>query len=345
LRDVLIVNAGSTSLKLSVVDETGEGRALHSLAETPPGLVAVGHRIVHGGPRFRVPVLLDDATVDALGELVELAPLHNAPALAAIHDARAALPALPQVAVFDTEFHSTLPDEASTYAVPERWRTQWHLRRYGFHGLAVQWASEQVPARRLLVCHLGGGCSVSAVLDGRSVDTSMGFSPLEGVVMATRSGSVDPAAVLYLLRKGAASLHDLEQSLERESGLLGLSGLSSAVEELERSPEPAARLALEVYCYRVASAAGAMSVALGGLDAIAFSGGVGEGSARVRAGVCGRLGFLGVELDPALNAAAEPDCDVQRAGSAVRVAVVRAREDVVAARAVRTLLSRTTSPG
>jgi acetate kinase len=342
---VLVVNAGSTSLKLSVVEETGGSRRLASLAEAPADLAAVGHRLVHGGSRFRAPVLLDDATRAALGELVELAPLHNAPALAAVDEARRALPALPQVAVFDTEFHSTLPHEASTYAVPERWRTEWHVRRYGFHGLAVQWASEQVPASRLLVCHLGGGCSVSAVLDGRSVDTSMGFSPLEGVAMATRSGSLDPAAVLYLLRKGAASLDEIERSLERESGLLGLSGLSPAVEELERSPEPAARLALEVYCYRVATAAGSMAVALGGLDAMVFSGGVGEGSAFVRDRVCGRLGFLGVDLDGERNAAAEPDCDVGRADSAVRVAVVRAREDVIAARAVRALVSRTTSPG
>jgi acetate kinase len=345
LTGVLIVNAGSTSLKLSVVNEAGERRLLDSLADVPTGLVAVGHRIVHGGPQFCAPVVLDDATLAALRGVVELAPLHNAPALAAIDQAREALPALPQVAVFDTEFHSTLPEEASTYAVPERWRTQWHVRRYGFHGLAVQWASEQVAVSRLVVCHLGGGCSVSAVLDGRSVDTTMGFSPLEGVAMATRSGSLDPAAVLYLLRNGSASLDEIEQSLERESGLLGLSGLSSAVEELERSPEPAARLALEVYCYRVATAAGAMSVALGGLDAIVFSGGVGEGSALVRALVCRRLRFLGVELDDQRNAAAEPDCDVGRAGPGARVAVVRAREDVIAARAVRALVSRPTSPG
>ena len=276
-----------------------------------------------------------------LGELqalVDLAPLHNAPALAAIDEARRALPAVPQVAVFDTEFHSTLPDEASTYAVPERWRTQWHVRRYGFHGLSVQWASEQVRVARLVVCHLGGGCSVSAVLQGRSVDTTMGFSPLEGVAMATRAGSLDPAAILYLLRRGAGSPEEIEQALERESGLLGLSGLSAGVEDLERSPEPAAQLALDVYCYRIAGAIGAMAVALGGLDAIVFSGGVGEGSALVRARVCGRLGFLGVQLDGERNATLTPDADVAQRDSRVRVVVVHAREDVVAARAVRSLL-------
>jgi len=344
LTGVLVVNAGSTSLKLSVVDEAGASRTLASLGDAPADVVAVGHRVVHGGPHFRAPVLLDDGTLAELRALVDLAPLHNAPALTAIDEARRALPALPQVAVFDTEFHATLPDEASTYALPERWRTQWHVRRYGFHGLSVQWASEQVPVDRLAVCHLGGGCSVSAVLRGRSVDTTMGFSPLEGVAMATRSGSLDPAAIIYLLRRGAGSLDEIEQTLERESGLLGLSGLSAGVDDLERSAEPAARRALDVYCYRIAGAIGAMSVALGGLDAIVFSGGVGEGSALVRASVCERLGFLGVQLCEQRNAAATPDAEVAHEDSRVRVVVVRAREDVVAARAVRGLLSRPTSP-
>jgi acetate kinase len=345
LTGVLVVNAGSTSLKLSVVDEGGRSRPLTSFADAPTGLVAVGHRVVHGGPRFRTPVLLDDATLRELQALVQLAPLHNAPALAAIGEARRALPGLPQVAVFDTEFHSTLPAEASTYAVPERWRRQWHVRRFGFHGLSVQWASEQVLVDRLVVCHLGGGCSVSAVLRGRSVDTTMGFSPLEGVPMATRAGSLDPAVVLHLLRGGAGTADQLEQALERESGLLGLSGISASAEELERSPDPLAQLALDVYCYRIACAVGAMAVALDGVDAIAFSGGVGEGSALVRSRVCGRLGFLGVRLDDARNASVAPDDDIGLVDSHVRVRVVRAREDVVAARAVRAVLSRPTSPG
>jgi acetate kinase len=339
LTSVLVVNAGSTSLKLSAVDEAGLSRTVASLDDVPDDVVAVGHRVVHGGPAFRAPVLLDDATLGELRKLVELAPLHNAPALAAIEEARLALPRLPQVAVFDTEFHATIPPEASTYAVPERWRTQWHVRRYGFHGLAVQWASEQVPVERLVVCHLGGGCSVSAVLRGRSVDTTMGFSPLEGVVMATRSGSLDPAAILYLLRRGAGSVDEIEQALERESGLLALSGLSARLEELEHAAEPAALLALDVYCYRISRAIGAMCVALGGLDAVVFSGGVGEGSALVRARVCRPLAFLGVRLCDERNATASPDADVAHGHSRVRVVVVRAREDVIAARAVRGTLA------
>jgi len=338
LTSVLVVNAGSTSLKLSAVDEAGLSRALASLEDAPDDIIAVGHRVVHGGPAFRAPVLLDDRVLSELRALVDLAPLHNAPALAAIDEARRALPGLPHVAVFDTEFHGTIPPEASTYAVPERWREQWQVRRYGFHGLAVQWASEQVEAERLVVCHLGGGCSVSAVLRGRSVDTTMGFSPLEGVVMATRSGSLDPAAILHLLRHEVGSVDEIEQALERESGLLGLSGLSARVEELERASEPPAQLALGVYCYRISREIGAMCAALGGLDAIVFSGGVGEGSALVRARVCDRLGFLGVQLSDERNASAAADAEIARADSRVRVVVVRAREDVVAARAVRRVL-------
>ncbi len=227
------------------------------------------------------------------------------------------LPDIPHVAVFDTAFHATIPDVAATYAVPGRWRAEWGVRRYGFHGLSVQWASEQVRVPRLVVCHLGGGCSVTAVRDGRSVDTSMGFSPLEGVPMATRSGSIDTEIVLHLLRTDRLKLEEVERALEHESGLLGLSGASARVEELERSDDPAARLALSVFCYRIACSVGAMTTALGGLDASVFTGGVGEHSARVRDEVCVRLRFLGD----------------------LRVEVVEAREDVVAARAARALLA------
>ena len=265
---------------------------------------AVGHRVVHGGARFRDPVRIDEEVVDAIRELSTLAPLHNRPALAAIEKARAALPAVPHVAVFDTAFHATIPEPAATYAVPERWREEWGVRRYGFHGLAVASVAEQVRVPRLVVCHLGGGCSVTAVLDGRSLDTTMGFSPLEGVPMATRSGSVDPGALLYLLRERGVSVEDLDASLEHESGLAALGGLD----------EP---LGFAVYTYRIAQAAAAMAVALGGVDALAFSGGVGENRADVRDAIAGLLGFLGD----------------------VRVEVAPAREDVVVARAVRDLLA------
>jgi acetate kinase len=333
---ILVVNAGSTSLKLSAVAEDDTSEPVASLEEAPQ-VAAVAHRVVHGGARFREPVVLDDDVRAQLEELSELAPLHNVPALAAIEEARRVLPSSPHVAVFDTAFHATLPEEAFTYAVPRRWREEWGIRRYGFHGLSVAWAAERVPVPRLVVCHLGGGCSVTAVLEGRSVETTMGFSPLEGVPMATRAGSVDPEILLHLLRRGLASTEQLERALEHESGLLGLGG-TTRVEELEARDDDDARLALRVFCRRVAAAVAATATASGGLDALVFTAGIGEGSAQVREGVCSRLGFLGVELDEPANRAARPDADVAAAASDVRVWVVHAREDVVAARAARALI-------
>jgi acetate kinase len=338
LRRVLVVNAGSTSLKLSAVDEAEREEPVAALDAVPEGVDAVGHRVVHGGRRFGDAVVIDDEVEGELAELAELAPLHTKGAIAAIDAARAALPDLSHVAVFDTAFHATLPAEAATYALPERWREEQGIRRFGFHGLSVRWAAGRVRVPRLVVCHLGGGCSITAVLDGRSVDTSMGLTPLEGVPMATRSGSVDPGALLYLLRHGE-SVDELEHALDNESGLLGLSGISGSVEELERTTEPAAQLALEVYAYRIATTVGAMAVALDGLDALVFTAGVGEHSAWVRRRVCDRLGFLGVQLDLERNETEEPDAELAASGSRVRVVALRAREDVVIARAVRTLLA------
>lgn len=334
---VLVVNAGSVSLKLSVVEADESAVKLESLAAAPGDVEAVAHRVVHGGPRFLEPVLIDDSVELELERLTELAPLHNKPALAAIRDARRLLPAVPHIAVFDSAFHATIPEEASTYALSSQFR-EWGIRRYGFHGLSVQWASEQVPAARLVVCHLGGGCSVTAVLDGHSVDTTMGFTPLEGVPMATRAGSVDPGALVYLLRHHL-TLDALDHALEHESGLAGLSGISGDVRELERSDKPGARLALEVFVYRVATAVGAMAVTLEGLDALVFTAGIGENSSTVRAGVCERLGFLGVLLDPDANATARPDNAISASDSSVRVVVVEAREDIVAARWARRLVA------
>jgi acetate kinase len=286
-----------------------------SLTEAPADVAAVAHRVVHGGSEFREPTLIDDTVAKRLEQLVELAPLHNAPALKAIAEARRLLPDRPHVAVFDTAFHATIPEVALTYALPRSLRADYGIRRYGFHGLSVEWAAECVRVERLVVCHLGGGCSVTAVLDGRSVDTTMGFTPLEGVPMATRSGSVDPGALLQLLRLGI-SPDELEEALEHESGLLGLGG-TERVEELERRDDESARLALKVFAYRVAGAVAAMTVALGGLDALVFTAGIGENSELVRRLVCERLGALG------------PD---------VEVFVLQAREDLVAARATRALL-------
>jgi acetate kinase len=265
--------------------------------------LAVGHRIVHGGERFRDAVVVDASVEAALRELSDLAPLHSRPALEALDETKATLPTVPQVAVFDTAFHATMPARASTYAIPRRWREEWGVRRYGFHGLSVAWAAEQLPVRRLLVCHLGGGCSVTAVLDGRSLDTTMGFSPLEGVPMATRSGSIDPGALLYLLRRRGVTLDELDHALEHDSGLVAVGGLDDP-------------LGFDLYTYRIAQTCAAMAIALDGLDVLAFTGGVGENREDVRAAVAGHLRLLGD----------------------FRVEVVPAREDVVVARAVRMLL-------
>jgi acetate kinase len=250
---------------------------------------AVGHRVVHGGARFVEPTLIDDAVIAAIVELTPLAPLHNEPALQAIRAAKAALPDVPHVAVFDTAFHSTIPEVAATYAIPRRWREEWGIRRYGFHGIAVQSVSARVEAERLVVCHLGGGCSVTAVLRGRSVDTTMGFSPLEGVPMATRSGSIDPGALFYVMREHGLTVEELDQALEHESGLAALGGLDDP-------------LGFAVYTYRIGVAVAHMAAALGGLDLLTFSGGVGENREDVRAAVAERVKFLGefrLEVVPA----------------------------------------------
>jgi acetate kinase len=298
---VLVVNAGSTSLKLTLVGEGEESRPLASL-ERVEGVAAVGHRIVHGGARFRRPALLDPEALAAIQELTPLAPLHNAPALDAIRQAQQLWPDVPHVGVFDSAFHATLPPEAATYAVPVRWREEWGVRRYGFHGISVAWVASQIRVPRLVVCHLGGGCSVTAVRDGHSVDTTMGFSPLEGVPMATRSGTVDPGALLYLLRERGVSPEALDRALEHESGLAALGGLDDT-------------LGFAVYTYRIACAVGAAAVALGGVDVIAFTAGVGENRPDVRDAICERVAFLGAEAR-----------------------VVPAREELVIAREVRALL-------
>jgi acetate kinase len=335
---VLVVNAGSTSLKLAVVDDSGATDTIESLADTPNDVAAVGHRIVHGGERFMEPVLLDDEVECELEGLTELAPLHNAPALEAVGTVRRALPEVPHVAVFDTAFHATMPEEAYTYALPLRLRDEQGIRRFGFHGLSVEWAASQVPVPRLVVCHLGGGCSVTAVLEGRSVDTSMGLTPLDGVPMATRAGSVDPGILVHLLRRGSG-VDDLDRLLEHESGLLGVSGVSEDVRALEASGDARAELALTLLVRGVAKwVAGAVTV-LGGLDGLVFTGGIGEHSARVRSDVCSRLGAVGVELGEEANRLATSDTDVHAAGSRVRVVVVRAREELVIAKAVRALVS------
>jgi acetate kinase len=287
--DVLVVNAGSTSLKLHIV----RGDDAEPVDEILP-VDAVGHRVVHGG-RFDESRLIDPEVEREIERLTVLAPLQNRRTLDGIRQVRERLADVPQVAVFDTAFHRTLPPAAATYAVPARWRDEWGIRRVGFHGISVQWAASRVPAARLVVCHLGGGCSVTAVRNGRSVDTTMGFTPLEGVPMATRAGSVDPGAIVYLLREGLLGIDELERQLEHESGLAGLSGGGSG-DVREASPA-----AIDVFVHRVTGAVAAMAAACGGLDVLAFTGGIGEHAHDVRGRIVAAARFLGdfrVEVVP-----------------------------------------------
>jgi acetate kinase len=352
---VLVVNAGSSSLKLRLLGpddallaeadidapraEVDED-ALAAWVAGAGEIDGVGHRIVHGGERFRSATRIDADVVAALRELTDLAPLHQPKSLAALDAVTRALPDTPAVACFDTAFHATLPEAAATYAVPAAWRERWGVRRYGFHGLSHAYAARQAAAPRVVTCHLGAGASLCAVRDGRSVDTTMGFTPLEGLVMATRSGSVDPGLLLWLLERESVSVGEMAEALEHDAGLLALAGTADMREVLERADtDGRARLALDVYVHRLRAGIAAMAAALGGLDALVFTGGVGERAAAVRAGAADGLAFLGVAIDPAANAAVgDTDADVSAPGAAARTLVVRAREDLEIAGQVRAVL-------
>jgi acetate kinase len=309
---------------------------------------AVGHRIVHGGERFHSAVRIDAGIETAIRDLSELAPLHQAKSLAALDAVTAALPKLPAVACFDTAFHAALPPAASTYALPAEWRERWGLRRYGFHGLSHAWVARRAPellggdatGLRIVSCHLGAGASLCAIEDGRSLDTTMGFTPLEGLAMATRSGSVDPGMLLWLAEHERLSAAELADALEHRSGMLGLAGSADMREIVARAGagEPSARLALDVYVHRLRAGIAAMAAALGGLDALVFTGGVGEHSSEVRSQAAAGLAFLGVALDGARNDQASGDTEIGAHGVAVRTLVLTAREDIEVARQVRELL-------
>lgn len=371
---VLVVNAGSSSLKHAIVESdaiagdpgtavlsTGEqrwdpgdapGRHADALAgaleDAGHAIDAIGHRVVHGGARFEAPVLIDDEVVAGIERVAALAPLHNRAALEGIGAARRAFPHRPQVACFDTAFHRTLEPAAATYAIPGEWAAEHAIRRFGFHGLNVSWCAGRArellggAARRLVVCHLGSGCSVTAVLAGRSVDTSMGFTPLDGVPMATRPGALDPGILLHLLRAGVDA-DALDGGLNHRSGLLGVSGRSADLREVLGAAEDGdsrSQLAFDVLVRGVAGAVAAQSTALGGLDALVFTAGAGENSARLRAAVAARLVHLGVRLDPRRNGRLTADCEIGAEGANVRVLVLRAREELVVARETATVVRR-----
>jgi acetate kinase len=362
---VLVVNAGSLSVKLRVVDERDQVVAGTDLGPPDDRLAAqlgdfvaplageidvAGHRVVHGGPRYTNAVLIDDATRTDLAGLLELAPLHNPPALAAIDAVRAILPGVPSVACFDTAFHAGLSSDAAAYAVPAEWVTRWGIRRYGFHGLSCAWAtrrtaellSQPADELRTVICHLGGGASVSAVVGGRSVDTSMGFTPMEGLVMATRCGDLDPGVLLWVLQHGL-TVSEANDALEHRSGLLGLAGGSSS--DMRRllagraDGDELAGRAIGVYVHRLRAKIAAMVAAMQGADVLVFTGGVGEHSAPIRAEACGGLAWLGAVIDASTNdAVGDADVEISAVGAAVRTIVVHAREDLQVARECRTVL-------
>ncbi|HXM55346.1 MAG TPA: acetate/propionate family kinase [Candidatus Dormibacteraeota bacterium] len=360
---VLVVNAGSSSLKLRLLDRDDALLADHELPAGRDGfdgeaaarllrgldrIDAIGHRFVHGGPRLTAAVRLEDDVERYLRSLVDLAPLHQPPALAGAALTRRLLPGVPAVACLDTAFHAGMPAGAATYALPREWRERHGIRRYGFHGLSHAYAARRTaelleqPAGelRVVTSHLGAGASLAAVRAGVSVDTTMGFTPLEGVVMATRPGSIDPGIPLWLQRHAGVPEPDLSDALEHRSGLLALAGSADMREVLRAAAagDVDARLGLDVYVHRLRAATAAMAAAMDGLDALTFTGGVGEHAAEVRAAVAAGLGFLGVAVDAGRNAAVSGDAEVTAAGGRVRVLVVRAREDLEIARQVREVL-------
>lgn len=373
---VLVLNAGSSSLKYRLVapgddgSDHGatEGGTVERIGE-PGGdaadhahavgvvvdrfrdrrLAAVGHRVVHGGDRYRAPVRVDDEVLAGIEALTELAPLHNPPAATGIRAARAALPEVPQVAVFDTAFHATLPPAASTYALDRELAARYGIRRYGFHGISVRYvvaASARLLGRpveelNLVVLHLGNGASATAVAGGSSVDTSMGMTPLEGLVMGTRAGDIDPAVAFHLSRVAGLGLADVEDRYQHHAGLAGLCGDNDmrTVQSRARAGDPAAELALDVYCHRIRKYVGAYHAVLGRLDAVVFTAGVGEHSPVVRQRSLAGLDALGISVDARRNEAGGSGARVvSTEGARVAVCVVPTDEERSIAQETATLL-------
>jgi acetate kinase len=374
---VLVLNSGSSSLKYAVVDvdsgvqvadgiverigdsEVADHAAamqivFDELADDMAGLVAVGHRVVHGGPDLYRPTLIDDRLIAELEELAPLAPLHNPPAVLGILVARKALPDLPHVAVFDTAFFHDLPAAAATYAIDREIAEQWHIRRYGFHGTSHRYVSEQVAAfvgvplaeLNQIVLHLGNGASASAIAGGRPIDTSMGLTPLEGLVMGTRSGDIDPGVITYLWRTAKMSVEDIESMLNRRSGVRGLGGeidfrvLHQRIESGPESDRATARLAYDVYIHRLRKYVGAYLALLGGADVITFTAGVGENDAAVRRDALSGMASLGIEVDEHLNASASREPRrISSDTSRTTVLVIPTDEELAIARACVDLLA------
>lgn len=394
---ILVINAGSSSLKFGLFDAEarqtlatglidwradprqaelvihpsgGEAirsresianhrKAVHHAVDKLSGLrktdaiAIVGHRVVHGGARFQEPVRIDADVKAEIAKLAELAPLHNPAALQGIEAAESALPNVPQVAAFDTSFFTSLEPRAYVYPTPYAWFTDWGIRRFGFHGISHEYCAGRAaellgrPSTelRLIVCHLGNGCSVSAIRSGRAVQTSMGFTPLEGLMMGTRSGSIDPSILLHVQQRRNLSAAQVDKALNHESGLLGVSGVSSDYRKVKDAADKGnerAALALAMFADRIRAAIGAYAVTLGGVDAVVFTAGIGEHAADLRAAVCDGLQILGLRLDAGRNAACSPDADIASADSPGRILVIRTQEELMIARETRRMVSTQT---
>lgn len=318
-----------------LLDTLWKGSA--SVLSSPKEVDVAGHRVVHGGQTFKQPTLITSQVKSAIAGMSAFAPLHNRAELQGIEIVEQTIGAIPQVAVFDTSFHSNLPEAAAVYPGPYEWLSR-GIRRYGFHGINHQYCGERAAqllgrdlnSLKLITCHLGNGCSLAAIQYGRSVDTTMGFTPLDGLMMGTRSGAVDPGVLTFLMRQDGLSSQQLDDLLNKKSGLLGISGISSDMRQIIKEMKVGnarAKLAFEIFVHRLQSSIGAMIAVLGGLDALVFSAGIGENSPEVRAAACATLGFAGLNLDSSKNAQTSRDQDISLAGSPVRVLVIRAQED------------------
>lgn len=358
-------NAGDASLSFSGENMPAQKKPIHidgygaatagileALHAHLPGIEAIGHRVVHGGSTFRESVGIGPEVMDAIRGLCDIAPLHNPPAIETITATGRLLPNIPQIAVFDTSFFASLPPEAHVYPLPYEWYRDWGIRRFGFHGISHAWCSSRVAELlprgqapsplRLISCHLGNGCSLAAVKDGSAIATTMGFTPLDGIMMGTRPGSLDPGILTYVLQKKGVTPEGLNHILNHESGLLGVSGISSDFREIEAAAvrgEGRAKLAFDIYASRIKSAIGALTVTLGGLDVLVFTAGVGEHSSALRATVCSGLECLGVNISPEANASCQPDTDIATLASHVRVIVLRTQEELMIARETKRVLS------
>jgi acetate kinase len=321
----------------------------HGVIKSMAEVSAVGHRVVHAGEKFSGSVLITEAVLDALRECVPLAPLHNPANIIGIEAAQAVMPDVPMVGVFDTAFHQTMPDRAYIYPIPYRLYEENKIRRYGFHGTSHRYVTQRaaqilerdVTDLNLITCHLGNGASMAAVLGGKSIDTSMGLTPLEGLMMGTRSGDIDPALVGFLSRTLDISLAKVEKMLNKESGLLGISGISSDLRDVESAyanGNDRARLALEVYAYHIRKYIGSYAVALGRVDAIIFTAGVGEHASLIREWACRGLEAVGANLDPFKNATRHDEAIISKMSSRVRIMIIPTNEELMIARDTRDLV-------